>query len=76
MKRGHLASLEATRHQQAKSGELRASTTLVQLLDERGARGAARDLLAPSLFKKKPADSAGKVHGRVGEISWRWWKPF
>jgi predicted ATPase len=41
------ASIDWARHQQAKSWELRSSTTLAQLLLERGRRDAARDLLAP-----------------------------
>jgi class 3 adenylate cyclase len=42
-----LASIDVARAQQAKSWELRTSTTLAQLLIDRGDRGAARDLLAP-----------------------------
>jgi tetratricopeptide (TPR) repeat protein len=39
------ASLDWARHQQAKSWELRTSTTLAQLLSERGEVNSARDLL-------------------------------
>jgi len=41
------ASIDWARQQQAKSWELRSSTTLAELLAERGQRGAARELLAP-----------------------------
>ena len=41
------ASIEWARHQQARSWELRTSTTLAQLLRLRGEPAAARDLLAP-----------------------------
>jgi class 3 adenylate cyclase/tetratricopeptide (TPR) repeat protein len=41
------ASIDWARRQQAKSWELRSSTTLAQLLAERGQRDAARWLLAP-----------------------------
>ncbi|HTS52082.1 MAG TPA: AAA family ATPase [Burkholderiales bacterium] len=41
------ASIDWARQQQAKSWELRSSTTLAQLLAERGQRDAARELLAP-----------------------------
>jgi class 3 adenylate cyclase/tetratricopeptide (TPR) repeat protein len=41
------ASIDWARHQQAKSWELRSSTTLAHLLIERGERNAARELLAP-----------------------------
>jgi predicted ATPase len=41
------ASIDVARAQQARSWELRSSTTLAQLLAECGDRGAARDLLAP-----------------------------
>ena len=41
------AAMDWTRRQQAKSWELRAATTLAQLLAERGERAAARKLLAP-----------------------------
>ena len=41
------ASLECARRQQAKSWELRSSTTLAELLIECGQRDAARQLLAP-----------------------------
>ena len=41
------ASIDWARHQQAKSWELRSSTTLAQLLRERGDRNGARDLLGP-----------------------------
>src|SRR5262249_33966641 len=41
------ASIEWARQQQAKSWELRSSTTLAELLIARGQRGAARELLAP-----------------------------
>jgi len=41
------ASIDCARQQQAKSWELRSSTTLAQLLAERGQRDAARELLAP-----------------------------
>jgi predicted ATPase len=41
------ASIEFARQQQAKSWELRSSTTLAQLLAERGQRDAARGVLAP-----------------------------
>jgi class 3 adenylate cyclase/predicted ATPase len=41
------ASITCARQQQAKSWELRSSTTLAELLAERGQRDAARDLLAP-----------------------------
>jgi predicted ATPase len=40
------ASIDCARQQQAKSWELRSSTTLAQLLAERGQREAARELLA------------------------------
>ena len=42
-----LASIDWARQQQAKSWELRSSTTLAELLAERGERDAARELLAP-----------------------------
>ena len=42
-----LLALERARHQRAKSWELRSSTTLAELLAERGQRDAARELLAP-----------------------------
>jgi hypothetical protein len=41
------ASIDWARQQQAKSWELRSSTTLAQLLVERGERDAARELLTP-----------------------------
>jgi predicted ATPase len=41
------ASISCARQQQAKSWELHSSTTLAELLAERGQRDAARDLLAP-----------------------------
>ena len=41
------ASIDWARQQQAKSWELRSSTTLAQLLLERGQRDAAREVLAP-----------------------------
>ena len=41
------ASIDCARRQQAKSWELRSSTTLAKLLAERGEREAARELLAP-----------------------------
>jgi len=41
------ASIDCARQQQAKSWELRSSTTLAQLLAERGQRNGARELLAP-----------------------------
>ena len=41
------ASIDRARQQQAKSWELRSSTTLAELLVERGQRDAARELLAP-----------------------------
>jgi predicted ATPase len=41
------ASIDWARQQQAKSWELRSSTTLAELLAERGQRDAARELLAP-----------------------------
>jgi hypothetical protein len=41
------ASIDWARHQQAKSWELRSSTTLAQLLRERGDQNGARDLLGP-----------------------------
>ena len=41
------ASIDWARQQQAKSWELRSSTTLAQLLLERGRRDAAREVLAP-----------------------------
>ena len=41
------ASIDCARQQQAKSWELRSSTTLAELLVERGQRDAARELLAP-----------------------------
>jgi predicted ATPase len=41
-------SIDFARRQQAKSWELRSSTTLARLLAERGQRGAARELLAPA----------------------------
>jgi tetratricopeptide (TPR) repeat protein len=41
------ASIEWARQQQARSWELRSSTTLAELLLERGQRGAAREALAP-----------------------------
>jgi predicted ATPase len=41
------ASIDWARQQQAKSWELRSSTTLAQLLAERGQRDTARELLAP-----------------------------
>ena len=41
------AAIDWARQQQAKSWELRASTTLAQLLLARGQRDAARELLAP-----------------------------
>ena len=41
------ASIEWARHQQARSWELRSSTTLAQLLLDRGQRDAAREVLAP-----------------------------
>ena len=41
------ASINCARQQQAKSWELRSSTTLAELLAERGQRDEARDLLAP-----------------------------
>jgi len=41
------ASIDWARQQQAKSWELRTSTTLAQLLAERGHRDTARELLAP-----------------------------
>ena len=41
------ASIDCARQQQAKSWELRSSTTLAELLAERGQRDAARELLAP-----------------------------
>jgi predicted ATPase len=40
-------SIESARRQQAKSWELRSSTTLAESLIERGQRDAARQLLAP-----------------------------
>jgi hypothetical protein len=40
-------SLDVARRQQARSWELRAATTLAELLAERGERAAARELLAP-----------------------------
>jgi predicted ATPase len=40
-------SIDWARQQQAKSWELRSSTTLAQLLIERGLRDAAREVLAP-----------------------------
>jgi class 3 adenylate cyclase len=41
------ASINCARQQQAKSWELRSSTTLAELLAERGQRDAARELLSP-----------------------------
>ena len=41
------ASIDCARQQRAKSWELRSSTTLAQLLAERGQRDAARELLRP-----------------------------
>jgi class 3 adenylate cyclase/tetratricopeptide (TPR) repeat protein len=41
------ASIDVARSQQARSWELRASTTLARMLAERGDRGAARDLVTP-----------------------------
>ncbi len=41
------ASIDCARQQQARSWELRSSTTLAELLVERGQRDAARELLAP-----------------------------
>jgi predicted ATPase len=41
------ASIDWARQQQAKSWELRSSTTLAELLAERGQRDAARELLTP-----------------------------
>jgi predicted ATPase len=41
------ASIDWAREQRAKSWQLRSSTTLAQLLLERGERAAARELLAP-----------------------------
>ena len=41
------ASIDWARQQQAKSWELRSSTTLAELLAERGQRDTARELLAP-----------------------------
>jgi len=41
------ASIDWARQQQAKSWELRSSTTLAELLAKRGQRDAARELLAP-----------------------------
>jgi class 3 adenylate cyclase/tetratricopeptide (TPR) repeat protein len=41
------ASIDCARQQQARSWELRSSTTLAALLAERGQRDAARELLAP-----------------------------
>ena len=41
------ASIDCARRQQAKSWELRSSTTLAALLARRGQRDAARELLAP-----------------------------
>ena len=41
------ASIDCARQQQARSWELRSSTTLTQLLAERRQRDAARELLAP-----------------------------
>ena len=41
------ASIDWARRQQAKSWELRTSTTLAQLLLERGHRDAAREVLVP-----------------------------
>ena len=41
------ASIEWAREQQAKSWELRSSTTLAELLIEGGRRDAARELLSP-----------------------------
>ena len=41
------ASIDCARQQQAKSWELRSSTTLAELLAERGQRDAAREALAP-----------------------------
>jgi predicted ATPase len=40
-------AVEFARHQQSKSWELRASTSLARLLADRGERSAAQDLLAP-----------------------------
>ena len=41
------AAIDCAREQQARSWELRAATTLAELLDRRGKRSAARDLLVP-----------------------------
>ena len=41
------ASIDWARRQQAKSWQLRSSTTLAELLVERGHRDAAREVLAP-----------------------------
>jgi predicted ATPase len=41
------ASIEWARQQQARSWELRSSTTLAELVLERGQRDAAREALAP-----------------------------
>jgi predicted ATPase len=41
------ASIDCARQQEAKSWELRSSTTLAELLAEHGQRDAARQLLAP-----------------------------
>ncbi len=41
------SSIDVARQQQARSWELRSSTTLAELLAERGQRNAARELLAP-----------------------------
>jgi len=41
------ASIDWARHQEARSWELRSSTTLAELLIERGERDMARALLAP-----------------------------
>ena len=43
----YLASLEWARRQQAKSWELRTSTSLARLWQSQGKRGQARELLAP-----------------------------
>jgi predicted ATPase len=42
------ASITCARQQQAKSWELRSSTTLAELLAQRDRRDAARELLAPT----------------------------
>ena len=70
--RNYLASLDWARHQQAKSWELRTSTSLAKLWQGQGKRKEARELLVPIYdwftegFDTKDLKEAGALLEELG----------